>query len=205
MTPSSALLFVMLLAVALSPFVLAYQVTRLAHSRYRNALWIIRDHLVDDLRTGRVQTSPGSERLLDLVETHINIAGRHTLADSLLAVAIYKSPDTPSIYDEVLGTEVPLADRTRLTGYLQSLRDASVKHLSWASVSGWTVFPIFRLLVLVVRARLRRQPERIHAQLIKEPVRQVERVEVQLMPKLMPSRNAKRVLENGAVTTELPC
>lgn len=211
MSLNSATLFVMLIAVALSPFFLIFQITRLAHSAFRNKLWVIRDSLVDDLRLGRVQRSQGAERLLDLVQMHIDIAGRHTFSDTLLGLAIYRSPGSVNVHNDVLGDSAPAGDRQRLTGYLNELRRASLTHLTWASPSGWIALPLLRFVGHARNVRLRRRVELSQRQ-IRENLRakalrdEAERVELQVMPKLIPRNSGRLDVDKSAVLlTEVPC
>src|SRR5262245_20571140 len=102
MTATSALFFVMLIAVALSPFLVVYQLTRFAHTVYHDRLWTLRDRLVDDLRRGYIQRSKPAERLLALVEMQIESAGSHRLIDTLIAVKIFKPSGKTSIYNDIL-------------------------------------------------------------------------------------------------------
>jgi hypothetical protein len=190
----------MLIAIALAPFVFVYQITRLAHSTFRNVLWTIRDGLVDDLRRGVVERSEGAERLLHLVQTHIDVAGRHTFADSTLGYLIYRPNDAASISDVILGDSVPPADRTRLNGYLRDLTKAATRHLKWASPTGWVGIPLLRLYFKAQGEWRKRQDK---SRIIKEADlrREVERVELQVMPQLMPSRAARKRGDGGSVAT----
>lgn len=144
MSPSSALLLGVTLATAVLPFVLIFLDSRLAHSRYRNELWLLRDRLVDDVLEGRIQRTAGTDLALRLVETHIRVAGRHTLTDLLLAMATFRNrPPTP-VAREILEAGVRSSDIPRLTNYLNQLWDASAKHLLRASPLGILLLPFTR-------------------------------------------------------------
>ncbi|WBB97457.1 hypothetical protein O7621_02225 [Solwaraspora sp. WMMD937] len=185
--------FIMLISAALSPFLLIYQLTRLAHSQFRNELWLIRDGLVDDLRTGRIQRSPAAERLLKLVKTHISVAGRHTLTDALIALAIFKPANSTPIADQILG-DVPPRDRPILAEYLRRLQDASLRHISRASAASWLMAVSFKALRRAARTSGKRERAEKHSmQTIREDL---DHVEVQLMPRLMPSRSARKSRRN---------
>lgn len=206
MTLGAAVLFLMLLAAALSPIFLVYQVTQLAHSVFRNKLWLIRDRLVDDIRLGRIERSSGAEALLELVQMHIDVAGRHTLVDSLIGLALYRSNDAKSLPEEILGRDLSDADMARLNGYLCELRDASLAHLSWASPTGWVVVPLVRVIGRMARVKTERQSES-GGRAAKESTlqRKAERVELQVMPKLVPRRAPQIDVEATAVLTHVPC
>jgi len=199
--------FLMFVAVCLAPFVLIFQITRLAHSIFRNELWSIRDELTDDLRRGVIQRSEGAERLLATVQTHIDVAGRHALVDTVLAYLIYKSEPTVPIWDAIIGLSVPPGDRTKLNDYLQRLLGAIVRHLTWGSPTGWLAIPSLRLMWRLRRTVRRRKAAKGLVIASKEHSlrREAERVELEVMPKLMPSRAARRSGEASAILTELPC
>ncbi|MFB9238928.1 hypothetical protein ACFFWC_25945 [Plantactinospora siamensis] len=141
-------LLLMLVAIALSPFLLTLQLTLIAHSLYRNRLWLLRDKVTDDLRKGVVRSTPTAERVRSLIERQIQVAGRHTLADSLLAVSIFSVDGGTSVFEEIIQSApsdgTPARDREILIGYLREFRSATIRHLRWGSVFGWFAFPFFR-------------------------------------------------------------
>lgn len=209
--------FVMLLAVSLLPFLLVYQITSLAHSAYRNSLWLLRDRITDDLRREKIARSRSAEAIHRLIENQIQLAGRHTLADSLLAISVFEVEGGTSIFDEMVDYGVSDADRKILLGYLKDFQRATVKHLMWGSVFGWAVLGLLRSLTWVVSLarrsytrlcrtqirRRRRLRDDAAAQrpsddaLIQEWLHKVERAEVEIMPEATPSRRAKMAGRGG--------
>lgn len=143
MNAVSVLFLLMLLGAALLPFALAFQLTSLAHSIYRNRLWLLRDRITDDLRRGVVSESPSARYIKELVDRQIQVAGRHTLADSLLATNVFDVAGDTSIFDEIVKDGTPGVDRAILDGYLQDFQRATVNHLKWGSVFGWVAFVLF--------------------------------------------------------------
>ncbi|MDG4833593.1 hypothetical protein O7627_30430 [Solwaraspora sp. WMMD1047] len=157
------ILFGMVTFIAFAPLILAMQLTRLAHSSYRNRLWLVRDRLADDIRTGGVSRSTAAETIYHLLEKQIQVAGRHTLKDTILAIAIFEVDGETSIFREIYA-EIPPADVEKLALYLQEIRAATVSHLRWGSVLGWFAVPGFKMLKRVLRLWLRLRHTPIPAQ-----------------------------------------
>ncbi|MBQ1025469.1 hypothetical protein [Micromonospora sp. C95] len=134
---TSALLLIMLLGIALTPFFVIYQLTSLAHSSYRNRLWILRDKITDDLRRGKIARSHAAQSVQNMIEEQIQVAGRHTIADSLLAIAIFKVDGDTSVFEDILGAGETPEDQQILVSYLRDYRVATAKHLMWGSTLGW--------------------------------------------------------------------
>lgn len=139
------LFLAMLLVVALLPFVIVFQLTSLAHSVYRNRLWLLRDRIADDLRRGSISRSTTAKEIKSLVDDQIQVAGRHTLADSFLAIKIYDVEGRTSVFEEILKEGTPMADREVLISYLTDFRSATLNHLMWGSVFGWIFTAVFSL------------------------------------------------------------
>ncbi|MFC7532129.1 hypothetical protein [Actinoplanes sp. GCM10030250] len=141
------LLLVMLLAVALLPFAIAFQLTSLAHSVYRNRLWLLRDRITDDLRRGNVGRSDSAGQIKEIVDRQIHIVGRHTLADSLIAINVFEVAGDTSVFDDILQDGTPDDDRATLIGYLEDFQHATSSHLKWGSVFGWFISGVFGVAV----------------------------------------------------------
>jgi hypothetical protein len=184
MTAPSIVLLLMLVALALLPIGLVLQVSNWLHSRFRTRLWNLRDSLVDDLLTGRIQFSSGAIKLLDLIETHIRNAKRHSFSDVMLAVAILRGISLPSITDDMLDEDVPLSDRDALLRYFNDFRSANMGHLLSSSPSGWTAAALLGLSEEI--AGRRPQVALVDPELRK----QVVRVELRAMPELTPAEEA---------------
>ncbi|KAB1907584.1 hypothetical protein F8279_10250 [Micromonospora sp. AMSO1212t] len=152
MSAGSAPFFFMLLFVALSPFLITFQLTHLAHSSYRNKLWLLRDRLNDDLRRGRISRSAAARTIQALLEDQIEVAGRHTLKDTILAISIYEVDGGTSVFEEILRKDTPSGDKEKLSMYLRELRQATIQHLTWGSVAGWIVIPLFKAVSRILRA-----------------------------------------------------
>ncbi|MGW3784707.1 hypothetical protein ACWD5Z_08970 [Micromonospora chokoriensis] len=146
MSAGSSPFFFMLLFLAFSPFLIVFQVTHLAHSAYRNKLWQLRDRLIDELRRGSISKSAAARTMQMLLEQQIEVAGRHTLKDTILAISIYKVDGETSVFEEILRKGTPPNDRERLSMYLRELREATIQHLTWGSVVGWFVIPLFKVV-----------------------------------------------------------
>lgn len=206
MSDVSILLFLMLITTATLPFVVAYQLTSLAHSNYRNRLWLLRDRIADDLRTGRISDSATAGQIRCIVERQIRVAGRHTLADSLLAISVFEVPGKVSVFDEILQEGTPKADRDTLMGYLADFRHATARHLMWGSVVGWFATGTIGSAIALVDAwrKVRKRIQRAGGpqsrrkvvttpmgQAAQELRKKVERAEVEIMPTAAPSRRSR--------------
>ncbi|GAA1789317.1 hypothetical protein HC028_14740 [Planosporangium flavigriseum] len=191
MNGSSLALSFMLLAAALLPVGLILQLSNWAHSRFRNHLWNLRDSLVDDLLSGAIELSPGAIKLLDLIETHIRDAKRHSFSDVMLAVVLLGETRLPSITDDMLNDRVPLTDRQALLKYFSDFRAANLEHLLNSSPSGW----IAAAFLWLAKHTFRRRPDA--APVNPELQKQVIRVELRVMPEFMPAKHPKH---NGPIT-----
>jgi hypothetical protein len=188
MTSSTAVYLLMLAAFALMPVVIILQLTRFAHTCYRDRLWRLRDNLVDDLLRGRIERSRGALRLLRLVESNIRVAGRPSLTDVILGLLVLRPQDLPSVSDKILDGSLQPRDREKLAAYFNQLIKANTRHIYAGSLLGWVVFacrPLARVL-----GRVGKKPRSgVRGNL----AQQAERVELR-MPELVPSR---RAMENG--------
>jgi hypothetical protein len=193
MTVNTTSYFLVLVALALMPIVTIIQLTHLAHTCYRDRLWRLRDDLVDDLLLGRIEPSQGALRLLRVVETHIRIAGRHSLADLLFALFLLRPKEIPSISDEILGGDIRPTDRATLASYFQRLNQANIWHLYAGSVLGWFVFIGLHALRIVPYLGKRR-----NAGVRPKLTQQAERLELR-MPELAPSRRAMEGSDRGPI------
>jgi hypothetical protein len=203
MSLSSLILLIMVGAIVVAPFLLAFQITRLAHSQFRNELWLIRDGLVDDIRRRELGNSQAARSLLELVEAHIRIAGKHTLEDCLLAAAIFKPANFEPLENQILGPEVPTLDRTRLIEYLNRLRTATLRHLNWSSVAGWVLVPVFRFTsVGVAVGRPRVVARAMSARILRK---RVERAELQVIPKVVTSGRSRHGLDSESALVDTTC
>jgi len=191
-TIPSFVFFLIYVATALTCIGVLLQLTRLAHSSFRNQLWILRDHITDDLRRGKLRPSPSALRLRELVEIQIRDAGRHTILDSIVATMIFMTPGKTSIYDDILAEDVPAQDYAAVKDYLSRLRDANINYLNWGSLSGWLLFPLFRLASRLGRWYVKRQAQvGLQPARTTELKRKVERAELEVMPEVMPSRGSR--------------
>lgn len=174
------MMIVLLVVAGLLPVGLLLQVSNWAHSRFRNRLWHLRDDLVDDLLSGSIQFSPGSVRLLGIVETHIRNTKRHTFTDVLLAVALAKDLNLTSITEAVTEDTTPEADREALLAYFDRFRVANFHHLLASSPSGWIAW----CLLTVRRIAARLLPDEVE----QNPSirKQVVRVELKAIPEMSP-------------------
>ncbi|WP_433828889.1 hypothetical protein ACQP2E_06155 [Actinoplanes sp. CA-015351] len=219
----------MLLAVAFFPFVLAVQLKNLAHSIYRNRLWILRDRITDDLRLGKIEDNPSARHVKELVDRQIHIAGRHTLLDSLLAIQIFDVTGDTSVFEEILPAGTPDVDRPVLTEYLDALQTATTSHLKWGSVFGWLVSGLMAVTYLVTMIKTKRtgnadqsaeprsttpshvatrsnRRDRVHrhtrtpmGQAAQELLHKVERAEVEIMYAAAPARRQTSVTDRAEV------
>ncbi|MEU8242143.1 hypothetical protein AB0C07_28150 [Actinoplanes missouriensis] len=151
----SVVLLLMSLTVAMLPFVLVKQLTNLAHSIYRNRLWVLRDRITDELRRGEIGDSTSARHVKALVDRQIHIAGRHTLLDSLMASYVFDVAGDTSVFDEILPEGTPAADRSALTKHLRHLQSATASHLKWGSVFGWCITAVVELMSIKRRLRSR--------------------------------------------------
>ncbi|MEU4563697.1 hypothetical protein AB0F72_35425 [Actinoplanes sp. NPDC023936] len=145
----SVVLLLMSLTVAVLPFVLVKQLTNLAHSIYRNRLWMLRDRITDQLRRGEIGDSTSARHVKALVDRQIHKAGRHTLLDSLMASYVFDVAGDTSVFDEILPEGTPIADRSALTKHLRHLQSATASHLKWGSVFGWFVTAVLGTFVVM--------------------------------------------------------
>lgn len=159
MSAGSAPFFFMLTFIALSPFLIIFQLTHLAHSSYRNKLWLLRDRLNDDLRRGSISRSGAALTVQELLEDQIEVAGRHTLKDTILAISIYQVDGETSVFEEILQKDTPSGDKEKLSMYLRELRQATIQHLTCGSVAGWIVIPLFKIASRILRALASRTPK----------------------------------------------
>lgn len=160
MTTATLAVLTSSVVAGLLPVILVLQFKNLAASRFRSELWQLRDDLMDDILFGRIAMSDRSRLTLRAIEAQIKIAGRHTMVDLLLATAVYRNQDLPSLKDEVLRAEGPVGDRQALIDYVCELQDASMNHLFRGSVFGW-------------------MSGRVSATFWKDPVKQVPRTVTQ--------------------------
>lgn len=172
----------MLVVTAASPVLLVYQVTRMAHSRYRNKLWEIRDDLYDDLRLGRIQRSDGAEIFFNVFERQIRSAGKVSFSDVVLAVKVIGPQQDGMLIDQVLSQVDLPEDRKAIEGYFLALETATRRYLAWGSPSGWVGSAYFGLKgwarrqgLRYVDARQRRIEEAIKARTLVDEGRKRQR------------------------------
>ncbi|MEU8818003.1 hypothetical protein [Actinoplanes sp. NPDC048796] len=158
MTLTTALLFAVFVMTATMPTVLMILWMHVVHSRHRNELWRIRDSLVDDVLENRISRTPGIDLALKTVETHIRVAGRHSLSDLILAMAVYRGQPVTPIQEEIRRAGVREADAPRLQQYLNSLWATSSANLFRSSIPGLLVLLAGRLIDLASPTR-RTAPE----------------------------------------------
>lgn len=128
-------------------WVVFFQVPAIMHSLYRNELWAVRDALVDDILSGKIERTEISVDLVQGIEMLIATSKRQTLVEfatmywALRDVHLH-SPRNPLDPDTYLGSEVQVRDRTALLGYSKHVQDAVFRHLERGSLFGlvgWTL------------------------------------------------------------------
>jgi len=105
MTWQNAVVVMIMVITGLMPLAMILQVRSLTHSRSRNRLWRIRDELVDGLLRGDIVPSPSASKLLEVIENHIRVVGRHTLLDAVTAAVLMRRT-MPPLADEILADEL---------------------------------------------------------------------------------------------------
>lgn len=187
MTRSSALIFTLLLLTGGLPIILTIQLASLTHSRFRNELWQLRDALVDDVLSGRLKRSNGARKLLIVIEAYMRLTRRHTLMDLILATAVLRKQELPSLPEEILRDDAEPADRALLTSYLDRFRTMFMTYLTKGSPS--SRLTSVALGVLDAVSRRGRRHRREGAPSFRD---QAVRVEVIVMSELFPSRRRTR-------------
>lgn len=199
----------MTVATALLPLGIVWVLIRYLHSRSRNELWTLRDSLVDDLLAGRIASSRGAHRLLHLVETHIRVAGRHTLGDLLLALAVLRDEENPLPSDELFRDGATATDRQVLDRYLERLWSINFRYLVSSSPIGWALYAVGWVRSRMVRLRKRkaamgRPAESIWRELDQQPTfRHARDLELGKMSNLIPSRAYRRERNPGPILPHL--
>jgi hypothetical protein len=195
MNLAESILLLLLIVTAILPFAMILQIANWSHSRYRNKLWNLRDSLVDDLIARNIEFGPGAVKLLDLFETHIRNARRHTFSDLYIAVLLLRKVEIPSITEEMLGSDVRSSDQKILREYFERYRRINFSYLLSSSPSGWFV-SLWLALNKLHRHGPDDQPERSAARR-----KQVVRVELKAMPELAPP---SRTHHRGPILDDLP-
>ena len=195
MSWESWVVVIVAVATGLSPFALIIHLRNLAHSRFRDRLWTIRDELVDGLLSGQIEPSPAASRLLHVIETSIRIVGRHSFIDALIAAIIVRGREIEPLADGVLSDDLRPSDRAKLADLLAAFSKAVTDHLLSGSLSGWlasAAWAVYRVGYRVFRGRLKEERTR-HTEIRK----QLTDVEAQVMPELQPAR--RRTQNTGPV------
>lgn len=122
-------------------------------SRYRYALWKMRDDIVLDLARGKLEPSPCLFQLLDDIEVRIAHAHEMRMLHVLGAVRFAVRHEERLARVEL---DVPPADAERISGWRNSMRRADVIAVFTTSVTGVAVAFCIGLVAAASRLLLRR-------------------------------------------------
>lgn len=170
--------FVLAVLACASPVVLIYlvlfSVPNLQHSRYRHALWDIRDDIVDDVIEGRLTLNKATQELLLRVHLAIRFAPEHTIRSGLTSALLLRGQEIPSLEKILTGKAVPTGEQARLLEHYGALQGATLHHLFFGSPSGWLIVALARL---VPRSGLEQRKVRVE---------QAAKKELSALPRLYP-------------------
>lgn len=179
---------ILAILVCASPIAATYLVfvalPNLMHSRFRHALWDVRDSIVDDVLDGRLTLNPATRKLLTTVHLAIKFAPDHTMRSGLTSVMLLRGEQIMPLEKVLTSKAVPRDQQPVLIGHYEKMSHATVEHLLWGSPSGW----LFVVLIL---------PWQMTRQMIK--VRTTATTELSALPSLYPD------VKPGIVARDLAC
>lgn len=157
-------------------YLFLFGLPNLQHSRYRHALWDIRDDLVDDLLDGRLAMSKASRELLLRIHLAIRYAPEHTIRSAVTSAILLRGVEITALRKILTSKAVPPDQQKLLLAHYEVLEKATVHHLLWGSPSGW-------LLVAVAQVLPRSEAQRHR----REEVQRRASRELSALPRLYPS------------------
>jgi hypothetical protein len=158
----------------------------LQHSRFRHALWDVRDAVVDDILDHKLDLNPATRQLLTTAHLAIKYAPEHTMRSGATAMLMLRGEEIVPLETVIKSKAIPAAQQERLLVHYEALQAATVRHLLYGAPSGWLSIVLLTLVPVVKRNR-------------RTDVEVAAKKELSALPRLYPDTR------NGISTRDLAC
>jgi len=138
-------------------YLLLVAIPNTMHSRFRHALWDVRDAVVDDVLDGRLELNKATKQLLTTIHLAIMFAPEHTMRSAVMAVSLLKDREIVPLEKVLSSKAVPAQQRPLLLAHYDKVQRATTEHLLFGSPSGW----VASLLALVFGPVRRKEHRRV--------------------------------------------